>query len=371
MKARGYLLFTIVVCLSSYDVCWAGSSWFHFGDWGPSHWVREICHWLGWCSQVCYDDLGCFENTLECHKPFFPPMPPDEILTTFNMISNDDRQFSPPIMRSEVERVFDFGFNDSIGVVMIFHGWGESHLKKWVSDLSNALLNRTNTNIIVVDWYEGSDEFNYLKAVQNTRVVGREVALFIKSLSEQSSISLSRFHLIGHSLGAHVAGYTGEYLSGIGRITALDAAGPAFEGTGPECRLDESDALFVDAIHTDAPPNGEGVGISQRIGHCDFYPNGGHDQPSCHFWQLTCNHARSYEYFIESLVFPGCSFTSILCPNETSFSEGTCPSCDENEGGCPSMGYYASENQANGKFYLRTHRKRPFCVKRHQSLKKT
>lgn len=34
-------------------------------------------------------------------------------------------------------------------------------------------------------------------------------------------------------------------------LTALDAAGPLFENYPPSVRLDSSDAVFVDAIHTD------------------------------------------------------------------------------------------------------------------------
>lgn len=62
----------------------------------------------------------------------------------------------------------------------------------------------------------------------------------------------SDVHLIGHSLGAHTAGYAGEKLGGIiGRITGLDPAEPYFQGMPSHLRLDYTDAQLVDVIHTD------------------------------------------------------------------------------------------------------------------------
>ena len=58
-----------------------------------------------------------------------------------------------------------------------------------------------------------------MKSVQNIRVVGREVANMIKLLYKQAELDPSMVHLIGHSLGAHAAGYAGKYIRGIGRIT--------------------------------------------------------------------------------------------------------------------------------------------------------
>ena len=59
------------------------------------------------------------------------------------------------------------------------------------------------------------------------------------------------FHVLGASLGAHVAGYVGHYTKGqIGRITGLDPSGPLFHSVPLRDRLDPSDAHFVDIIHT-------------------------------------------------------------------------------------------------------------------------
>lgn len=89
-------------------------------------------------------------------------------------------------------------------------------------------------------------------------------------------------HILGHSLGAHIAGFIGSNLSGkIGRITGMDPARPDFESPflkEPKDRLDPTDAKFVDIIHTCAGT----VGFVRPIGHIDFYPNGGSfRQPGC------------------------------------------------------------------------------------------
>ncbi len=48
----------------------------------------------------------------------------------------------------------------------------------------------------------------------------------------------------------------------------LDPAGPYFENTDPKVRLDPTDALFVDVIHTDGAHNLLlGLGITILIGN--------------------------------------------------------------------------------------------------------
>ena len=69
-----------------------------------------------------------------------------------------------------------------------------------------------------MDWSKGNG-FPYEKATANTQVVGTEIALFIKYLMNEYGLSASDFHIIGHSLGAHVAGYAGQKVNGLGRIT--------------------------------------------------------------------------------------------------------------------------------------------------------
>lgn len=50
-----------------------------------------------------------------------------------------------------------------------------------------------------------------------------------------------------------------------------------YENSGPDDRLDMTDAIYVDVMHTNAGQNG----LNKSIGHMDFYPNGGSNQPNC------------------------------------------------------------------------------------------
>ncbi|NWZ11846.1 LIPR3 protein, partial [Agelaius phoeniceus] len=138
-----------------------------------------------------------------------------------------------------------------------------------------------NINCIAVDWKEGA-KGTYVSAVNNIRVLGAEVAYFITALQKMFGYSPYEIHLIGHSLGAHTAGEAGRRIRGIRRITGLDPAGPYFEGTPPEVRLDPTDANFVDVIHSNAAHfPAAGFGMYNTTGHLDFYPNGGTVMPGC------------------------------------------------------------------------------------------
>lgn len=59
----------------------------------------------------------------------------------------------------------------------------------------------------------------YVTAVANCVAIGRYTAKFVEYLVSQG-LPLSNVHLIGHSLGAHMAGNTASNIQG-GRITRL------------------------------------------------------------------------------------------------------------------------------------------------------
>ena len=64
---------------------------------------------------------------------------------------------------------------------------------------------------------------NYGNAAANTRVVGAHIAELIDFLVAQMGARLEDFHIIGHSLGGHVAGFAGKSTTSgkVDRITGL------------------------------------------------------------------------------------------------------------------------------------------------------
>ena len=154
-----------------------------------------------------------------------------------------------------------------------------------------AYLQRREFNVIVVDWgamaklsIDALSFLAYTLVTDNVQLVGKLVAEFVIAINSAFGIcNFGNIHLVGFSLGAHVAGVAGYEVwaqtgLGIGRITGLDPAGPNFDlNSDLNRKLDRTDAEFVDVIHTCAGLLGTGL----ELGTVEFYVNNGRDQPGC------------------------------------------------------------------------------------------
>uniref|UniRef100_A0A8B9FIU8 Triacylglycerol lipase n=1 Tax=Amazona collaria TaxID=241587 RepID=A0A8B9FIU8_9PSIT len=318
-------------------------------------------------TEICFDRLGCFSDSVPwsgtIERPIQKlPWSPEKINARFLLYTRENPQNYQEI--SAVDSSLSYSnFKTSRLTRFIVHGFIDSGEENWLADMCQRMLTVEDVNCICIDWSSGS-RCQYTQASNNVRVVGAEIAYFVNTLVDNFGYSPANVHIIGHSLGAHVAGEAGKRHPGIGRITGLDPAQPYFQGTPIEVRLDTTDAAFVDVIHTDTAPTIPylGFGMSPAIGHLDFYPNGGVEMPGCGknaisqivdldgIWEgsrdfVACNHLRSYKYYSDSIIYPD-GFLGYSCNSYDAFESGFCFPCPEE--GCPNMGHYA--DKFKGKF---------------------
>lgn len=261
--------------------------------------------------------------------------------------------------------------------------------------LIDAFLTAGDYNVILCDWGDGATTW-YFQASANSRTVGREIALLLTSLRRHMKIRMEDFHLIGHSLGAHIAGLTGASLHNLGRITALDPAKPYFEATHPSIRLDPMDALYVDVLHTDASLNGNdmfSLGTRQFMGDVDFFPNDGDRQPSCSDetvanllegrglvatlrHMMTCDHRRSVDLlanYLEESTSRRCIPLAYRCSSWTAYESGQCFKCGPHGEDCAIVGQpkknvdrksklHAGTGVVKHPFYIKTSVTSPLCA---------
>lgn len=128
------------------------------------------------------------------------------------------------------------------------------------------LTPQCDCNVVLMDWTKGARGPQYATAAANTELVGRQLAILLLHMIN-AGLRPGDVHLVGFSLGAHVAGSASEIVKMkghlVGRITGLDAASPLFRNNNLRekyKKLDREDAQFVDVIHTDASPVSEGEG---------------------------------------------------------------------------------------------------------------
>ncbi|XP_076345892.1 pancreatic triacylglycerol lipase-like [Tachypleus tridentatus] len=314
----------------------------------------------------CFRDEGPFDylDTL--------PESPQAIGTQFYLFTRKNPHHGDLLHYNDKSSLYFSHFNGSNPVKIVIHGFGGSADKSWVKQMVEGLLYVGDMNVIVVDWEKGAKLPNYVQAAANTQLIGKEIAQLIRLINYERGTTNHDFHLIGFSLGAHVAGFVGMEIKNLSRITGLDPAAPLFEGYEAKVRLDPTDAKFVDVIHS----NGDsmirgGFGAYESMGHVDFFPNGGKFQQGCSGvfigalsdilwgqWKSLCHHRRALRFFMNSLM-PSCSFPSVACDSYEDFVRGDCFTCFEDA--CGNMGYYADKSARQGRMYLLTRAAEPFC----------
>lgn len=339
--------------------------------------------------QVCYKGFGCFRND----PPFNPNMPlpmSEQALGTKFLLRT--RQHRQDVNITDTSMIANSTFDPTKPTKFIIHGFMmyEGPIAEWVPRMSDAILSVDDVNVVLVDWRKGA-LVDYDNAVGNTRMVGAQLQKLMCHLIRHHGAKARDFHLIGFSLGAHVAGFAGKRMNKkrrtIGRISGLDPANPAFNNDSPLVRLDKTDAKFIDIIHTDIITILHiSSGMNRSLGHLDFWPNGGESQPGCHDWNkgffngltqmAVCDHLRAPQLYISSITV-SVPMIGYRCSNYATFRRGSCLKCggkiqEHANNRCAVMGYHAVPPRGTNKvsqplnYYLDTLREAPFSVRHYQ-----
>jgi len=246
--------------------------------------------------------------------------------------------------------------------VVLAHGFSSTHEGGFGDGLRNNFRQAPETmNLLFVNWGRLAGAPWYETAANNVPAVGAYTAKMIEFIISSGVASINDFHFAGHSLGSHVGGAVANALPlsmKLPVIHGLDPALPLF-GVKPDSeRLDPSDAVFVNVIHTAMGTLLDGgLAFTEPRGHVDFYPNSGKGQPGCGIDAFgSCSHSRAHEFFGESIhrrtAFGGCK-----CGDDWL-------AWDQYMAGCQclanaAMGW-ATDRSARGIFFLRTNAQSPF-----------
>uniref|UniRef100_A0A336LVZ1 CSON006087 protein n=1 Tax=Culicoides sonorensis TaxID=179676 RepID=A0A336LVZ1_CULSO len=243
-----------------------------------------------------------------------------------------DRPRAAPILMDNENPILPSNFDPTYDMKLIAHGYAGNLDFNATKSIRNAYLARNRTNVLIVDWGKLAKYPCYPTAAFNTRQAGECIANFLKSMKINSQdFDFGKIHAIGFSLGAHVVAFTSNTLKNstgkaLKRITGLDPALPFFATTNHEWKLDETDADFVDIVHTNAGLFGK----IETCGHVDFYINGGQYQPQCRRARNRplCSHMLATEYFAES-IWNSDGFWGLKCSGYLQYLFGWCPNNSE------------------------------------------
>ncbi|XP_063826406.1 pancreatic lipase-related protein 2-like [Ostrinia nubilalis] len=276
----------------------------------------------------------------------------NDLIKTMKIIYLDGNDMKTyPIDAAYVALTKPANFDISKQTKIVIHGYKDNSQSAVPLALAQAYNEKKMFNVLLVDAEEMINKW-YILSVHNARLVGKRLANLLANL-ENFGANAEDFHLLGISLGAHIAGWAGKYFRqykghNLGRITGLDPAGPCFSYGHSDQRLDKTDANYVDVVHS----NRLIQGAIEPLGHSDFYINGGGPtQPGC--FMPSCSHLRAAEVYIESVRNPK-SFVGVQCENWEQFKKNQCVDKDYAVLG------YGSSSATRGLYYLRTSSHSPF-----------
>ncbi|KAG4068087.1 hypothetical protein HA402_001512 [Bradysia odoriphaga] len=263
-----------------------------------------------------------------------------------------DRQHIHIDVNSKTSNISLSNFDRRHPVKIIIHGYSANMFLTPLIVMKDEYLQRSNFNLIYVDWSPLAPSPCYLSAVHNIKHVGACIAQLVERILD---LGTDKIHVIGFSLGAHITNYIAVNMKSfkIPRITGLDPAMPLFMGVSEDEKLDPSDADFVDVIHTNALLQGKiGTMWSCRL----LYEWGRFATRTFLPDPLACSHHRAPQYYAESIRSLA-GFWGWSCQSYMNYLLGLCPKSEKL--------FVAGEDcrtETRGMFLVTTNSVAPFAI---------
>ncbi|XP_055694321.1 phospholipase A1 VesT1.02-like [Lutzomyia longipalpis] len=263
------------------------------------------------------------------------------------------------VIRNNAASLAASNFNPSHPTRILIHGWNGNANAGSNTIVRNAYMQRGNFNVFVVDWGAGANS-NYVTSRNRVGPTGTVVGNFIHFLVNSGGANRAHISVIGHSLGAHVAGFAGKNHpppNQIASVVGLDPAWPLFDANNAATRMANTDAAFVESVHTNAGL----LGFTVPIGDATYYPNWGSSQPGCGIdVSGACAHGRSNQFFAES-INNNTHFYAVRCPG--GYDQILNQSCPQTGASRRKSGE-PLDTTVHGVFWLPTNSASPFAMGR-------
>lgn len=110
-------------------------------------------------------------------------------------------------------------FSKHKGTYFYFHGFQEDPRLpgSTAQKIEGYILNNFDVNFFLVDWSliaKVPSQIHYAAVVNKLEAVGEILGRRLKSFVTNNGLSFDNIQLVGHSLGAHLAGITGRVAGG-------------------------------------------------------------------------------------------------------------------------------------------------------------
>ncbi|KAK8758975.1 hypothetical protein V5799_003394 [Amblyomma americanum] len=194
----------------------------------------------------CYEGIGYFNPENRTGLEIGGPEDPEKIGTRFVFFPNRGSA-GIEVNHTTWGRYYEtYKVDLAKPLFGITHGFTRDRDMTWMEDLKDALLNRVDCNVLIVEWIDGAMFPNYAAAAANTPLPGILLSLLLMEMMQSSDYALmpQDMHLIGFSLGAHQAGFCARHLESntghkLGRIT---------DPLNLVCSHKRAQALFTESV---------------------------------------------------------------------------------------------------------------------------